>query len=50
MPPLLIADIARKAKVSPATVSRVINQPHLVAPDRLERENRCLVRRRKEKF
>jgi LacI family transcriptional regulator len=37
MPPLLIADIARKAKVSPATVSRVINQPHLVAPDRLER-------------
>ena len=37
MPPLLIADIARKAKVSPATVSRVINQPHLVAADRLER-------------
>lgn len=37
MPLLLIADIARKAKVSPATVSRVINQPHLVAPDRLER-------------
>lgn len=35
--PLLIADIARKAKVSPATVSRVINQPHLVAPDRLAR-------------
>lgn len=32
---MLIADIARKAKVSPATVSRVINQPHLVAPDRL---------------
>ena len=37
MPPLLIADIARKAKVSPATVSRVINQPHLVASDRLAR-------------
>lgn len=34
---MLIADIARKAKVSPATVSRVINQPHLVAPDRLAR-------------
>ncbi len=32
---MLIADIARKAKVSPATVSRAINQPHLVAPDRL---------------
>lgn len=34
---MLIADIARKAKVSSATVSRVINQPHLVAPDRLAR-------------
>lgn len=34
---MLIADIARRAKVSPATVSRVINQPHLVAPDRLAR-------------
>lgn len=34
---MLIADIAQKAKVSPATVSRVINQPHLVAPDRLAR-------------
>lgn len=34
---MLIAEIARKAKVSPATVSRVINQPHLVAPDRLAR-------------
>ncbi len=34
---MLIADIARKAKVSPATVSRVINQPHLVASDRLAR-------------
>ncbi|MBP9913199.1 MAG: LacI family DNA-binding transcriptional regulator [Opitutaceae bacterium] len=34
---MLIAEIARKAKVSPATVSRVINQPHLVAPDRLSR-------------
>jgi len=33
---LLIADIARKARVSPATVSRVINQPHLVAPTRLQ--------------
>lgn len=32
---MLIAEIARRAKVSPATVSRVINQPHLVAPDRL---------------
>jgi DNA-binding LacI/PurR family transcriptional regulator len=35
--PMLIAEIARKAKVSPATVSRVINQPHLVASDRLAR-------------
>ncbi len=34
---MLIAEIARKAKVSAATVSRVINQPHLVAPDRLAR-------------
>ncbi|MCF7689475.1 MAG: LacI family transcriptional regulator [Cephaloticoccus sp.] len=34
-PSMLIADIARRAKVSPATVSRVINQPHLVAPERL---------------
>ena len=34
---MLIADIAQRAKVSPATVSRVINQPHLVAPDRLAR-------------
>lgn len=34
---MLISEIARKAKVSPATVSRVINQPHLVAPDRLAR-------------
>lgn len=34
---MLIADIALRAKVSPATVSRVINQPHLVAPDRLAR-------------
>ncbi len=32
---LLIADIARKARVSPATVSRVINQPQLVASARL---------------
>jgi len=32
---MLIAEIAKKANVSPATVSRVINQPHLVAPDRL---------------
>ena len=34
---MLIAEIAQRAKVSPATVSRVINQPHLVAPDRLAR-------------
>lgn len=34
---MLIADIAHRAKVSPATVSRVINQPHLVASDRLAR-------------
>lgn len=34
---MLITEIAQKAKVSPATVSRVINQPHLVAPDRLAR-------------
>ncbi|HVU35623.1 MAG TPA: LacI family DNA-binding transcriptional regulator [Opitutaceae bacterium] len=33
---VLLADIARRAKVSPATVSRVINQPHLVAPERRE--------------
>lgn len=34
---MLIVDIAHRAKVSPATVSRVINQPHLVAADRLAR-------------
>jgi DNA-binding LacI/PurR family transcriptional regulator len=32
-----IADIAKKASVSPATVSRAINQPQIVAPERLAR-------------
>lgn len=34
---MLITDIARKAKVSPATVSRAINQPQIVAPESLAR-------------
>ena len=34
---MLIAEIARKAKVSPATVSRAINQPAIVAPESLAR-------------
>jgi LacI family transcriptional regulator len=34
---MLITDIAKKAKVSPATVSRAINQPQIVAPDSLAR-------------
>lgn len=34
---MLITEIARKARVSPATVSRAINQPQLVAPDSLAR-------------
>lgn len=34
---MLITEIARKAKVSPATVSRAINQPQLVAADSLAR-------------
>lgn len=34
---MLITEIAKKAKVSPATVSRAINQPHIVAPDSLAR-------------
>lgn len=34
---MLLAEIARKARVSPATVSRAINQPKLVAPDSLAR-------------
>jgi len=34
---MLIAEIARKAKVSPATVSRAINQPAIVAPASLAR-------------
>lgn len=32
-----IVEIAKKAEVSPATVSRAINQPHIVAPDSLAR-------------
>lgn len=32
-----ITEIAKKAKVSPATVSRAINQPQIVAPDSLAR-------------
>lgn len=34
---MLITEIARKAKVSPATVSRAINQPQIVAPESLAR-------------
>ena len=34
---MLISEIAKKAKVSPATVSRAINQPHIVAADSLAR-------------
>lgn len=34
---MLITEIARKARVSPATVSRAINQPQLVATDSLAR-------------
>lgn len=34
---MLISEIARKAKVSPATVSRAINQPQIVAPESLAR-------------
>lgn len=34
---MLITEIARKAQVSPATVSRAINQPQLVAADSLAR-------------
>ncbi len=34
---MLITEIARKARVSPATVSRAINQPQLVAPESLAR-------------
>jgi LacI family transcriptional regulator len=35
--PMLITEIALKARVSPATVSRAINQPQLVAADSLAR-------------
>ena len=34
---MLITEIARKARVSPATVSRAINQPQLVAAESLAR-------------
>jgi DNA-binding LacI/PurR family transcriptional regulator len=34
---MLIIEIAKKAEVSPATVSRAINQPHIVAPESLAR-------------
>ncbi len=34
---MLITEIARKARVSPATVSRAINQPEIVAPESLAR-------------
>jgi DNA-binding LacI/PurR family transcriptional regulator len=34
---MLITEIARKAQVSPATVSRAINQPQIVAPGSLAR-------------
>ena len=40
---MLISEIAQKANVSPATVSRVINQPHLVAPDKLARVQAVMV-------
>ena len=36
-PSMLIIEIARKARVSPATVSRAINQPELVAAESLAR-------------
>lgn len=35
--PMLITEIARKARVSPATVSRAINQPQIVAAESLAR-------------
>ena len=41
---MLIAEIARKAKVSPATVSRAINQPSIVAPDSLARIQAVMVK------
>ena len=34
---MLITEIAKEAKVSPATVSRAINQPEIVAPASLAR-------------
>ncbi len=34
---MLLSDIAKQARVSPATVSRAINQPEIVAPASLER-------------
>ncbi len=34
---MLITEIAKQAKVSPATVSRAINQPQIVAPESLAR-------------
>ncbi len=34
---MLLAEIAREACVSPATVSRAINQPHIVSPEKLAR-------------
>ena len=34
---MLITEIAKKARVSPATVSRAINQPQIVAADSLAR-------------
>ncbi|WP_221031558.1 LacI family DNA-binding transcriptional regulator [Actomonas aquatica] len=34
---MLLAEIAKAAKVSPSTVSRAINQPEIVAPESLER-------------
>jgi LacI family transcriptional regulator len=32
-----ITDVARAANVSPATVSRVLNQPDIVVPEKRER-------------
>jgi DNA-binding LacI/PurR family transcriptional regulator len=41
---MLLTEIAHKARVSPATVSRAINQPQLVAPDSLARIREVMLR------
>src|SRR3954470_751857 len=40
---MLLSEIAHKARVSPATVSRAINQPNLVAADSLARIRAVMV-------